>query len=106
MLRRFVALLALAFSTCMFAATSAPAPDRNADAKVVGTWEPPGKQQQVAIWPGAIPDANLDTKSESTDSGGGAFDVSVPTMTLYRANGRNTHSQCWCFPVADIRPWP
>jgi acetyl esterase/lipase len=61
-------------------------------------WQPSVGHAQVPIWPGAIPDPLPDAKSESVDSGGGAFDVSRPTMTLYAAAGRNTGVAIVVFP--------
>jgi acetyl esterase/lipase len=42
-------------------------------------------------------------KPESGDSGGGAFDVSQPTMTVYAANGRNTGVAMLVFPGGGYR---
>jgi len=61
-------------------------------------WQPAPGNVQVPIWPGEIPEAIPDPKAESVDSGGGAFDVSRPTMTVYAAKGRNTGVAIIVFP--------
>jgi acetyl esterase/lipase len=53
---------------------------------------------QVPIWPGAVPDAIPDPKPESVDPGGGAYDVSKPTMTVYAPQDRNTGVAMVVFP--------
>ena len=63
-----------------------------------GGWQPSSGHVQVRIWPGAIPDAIPNPKPESVDPGGGAFDVSQPTMTMYAANGHNTGAAIVVFP--------
>jgi acetyl esterase/lipase len=62
------------------------------------TWQPSPGHTQVPIWPGAVPDAIADPKPESVDSGGGAFDVSRPTMTVYAAKDLNTGVAMVVFP--------
>jgi acetyl esterase/lipase len=62
------------------------------------SWQPSTGHAQVPIWPGAVPDAMPDPKPESVDSGGGAFDVSRPTMTMYAAKDRNTGVAVVVFP--------
>jgi acetyl esterase/lipase len=61
-------------------------------------WQPSPGHVQVPIWPGAVPDAMPNPKPESGDAGGGAFDVSRPTMTVYAAKGRNTGVAVLVFP--------
>src|SRR6185295_19514989 len=61
-------------------------------------WQPTRGHTQVAIWPGAVPDALPNPKPESGDSDGGAFDVSRPTMTTYRAQGHVTGVAAVVFP--------
>lgn len=61
-------------------------------------WQPSGGHVQAPIWPGAVPDAMRDPKPESVDSGGGAFNVSRPTMTMYAAIGRNSGAAIVVFP--------
>jgi acetyl esterase/lipase len=61
-------------------------------------WQPSPGHVQVPIWPGAVPDAVADPKPETGDSGGGAFDVSRPTMTMYAPQGRNTGVAVLVFP--------
>jgi hypothetical protein len=53
-------------------------------------WQPSAGHVRVTIWPDAVPDAIPNPKPESVGSGGGANDVSQPTMTGYAARGRNT----------------
>jgi len=62
------------------------------------SWQPSPGHTQVPIWPGAVPDAIPDPKPESVDPGGGAFDVSRPTMTVYAAKDRNTGVAVVVFP--------
>jgi hypothetical protein len=66
-------------------------------------WHPSPTHVQVPIWPGAVPDALPDPKPESVDSGGGANDVSRPTMTVYAAKGRNTEAAVVVFPGGGYR---
>jgi acetyl esterase/lipase len=66
-----------------------------ADAAV---WQPSSGHVQVPIWPGAVPDALPNQKPESVGPGGGIFDVSRPTMTVYAPNGRNTGVAIVVFP--------
>ena len=61
-------------------------------------WEPSPGHAQQPIWPGAIPDPLPDPKPESVDSGGGAFNISRPTMTMYAAEGHNTGVAVVVFP--------
>jgi acetyl esterase/lipase len=63
-----------------------------------GVWQPSPGHVQVPIWPGAVPDAMPNPKPESADSGGGAFDVSRPTMTMYAPTGGNTGVAVVVFP--------
>lgn len=103
MSKRFVALLVvvLAYSTAAVAVDAQRLASRSngrAEPRVIGTWRPPGKQQQIAIWPGAIPDTNPDAKPESTDASGGAFNVRVPTMTIYPVKEHSTGTTVVVFP--------
>jgi acetyl esterase/lipase len=61
-------------------------------------WQPSPGHVQVPIWPGAVPDAMTNPKPESGDAGGGVFDVSRPTMTMYAAKGHNTGVAVLVFP--------
>ncbi|HKE96847.1 MAG TPA: alpha/beta hydrolase [Povalibacter sp.] len=61
-------------------------------------WQPSPGHEQVPIWPGTVPDAMANPKPESGDAGGGAFNVSRPTMTVYEAQGRNTGVAMLVFP--------
>ncbi|HEY1315401.1 MAG TPA: alpha/beta hydrolase, partial [Steroidobacteraceae bacterium] len=58
---------------------------------------------QVPIWPVAAPDAIPDPNPETVVPGGGAHDVSRPTMTVYAANGRNTGAAVVVFPGGGYR---
>ena len=66
-------------------------------------WQPSPGHVQVPIWPSAVPDAIADPKPESVDPGGGAQDVSRPTMTIYAAKGRNTGVAVLVFPGGGYR---
>ena len=46
-------------------------------------WQPPAGHSQIPIWPGKVPDALPDPRPETGDPDGGAFNVSIPTMTRY-----------------------
>jgi hypothetical protein len=61
-------------------------------------WQPSSGHVQVPIWPGAVPDAMPNPKPETVDPGGGAYDVSRPTMTMYAASGHNTGAAIVVFP--------
>ena len=61
-------------------------------------WQPPPGHEQIEIWPGTVPDALPDGKPETSDSGGGAFNVSKPTMTIYAPAGHNTGVAMIVFP--------
>ena len=66
-------------------------------------WQPSLGHVQTPIWPGAVPDAIPDPKPESVGPGGGANDVSRPTMTLYPAKGRNSGAAVVVFPGGGYR---
>ena len=66
-------------------------------------WQPSPGHVQIPIWPGAVPDEIPDPKPESVDAGGGANDVSRPTMTVYAAKGRNTGAAVVVFPGGGYR---
>jgi acetyl esterase/lipase len=61
-------------------------------------WQPSPGHEQVPLWPGVVPNALPDPKPESVGPGGGAFDVSRPTMTAYAPKGRNTGAAIVVFP--------
>lgn len=73
------------------------------------TWQPPPGQLQLPIWPGAVPDAISAPKAESvvraTGHGGWTQinDVSLPTMTVYPPNGKNTQAAVVVFPGGGFR---
>src|SRR5881275_1245352 len=70
-------------------------------------WQPSAGHTQVAIWPGAAPDAQPTAGSEGshwwpTGPGGpggfGVYRVSRPTMTVYSPEGNNTGAAVVVFP--------
>jgi len=72
-------------------------------------WQPSPGHVQVAIWPGAIPDAMPTRQPESVvaATGHGGWmqinDVSTPTMTVYPPQGRNTGAAVIVFPGGGFR---
>lgn len=66
-------------------------------------WQPSPGHIQVPIWPGAVPNALPNPKPESVGAGGGAWDVSRPTMTMYSPNGHNTGAAIVVFPGGGYR---
>ena len=80
-------------------------------------WQPSPGHTQVAIWPGAVPDAQPDAGPEFVTTSGkeeliaGRPDVAVsnvsrPTMTVYSPTGKNTGAAVVVFPGGAIRFWP
>jgi acetyl esterase/lipase len=73
------------------------------------TWQPSPGQVQIAIWPGAVPDAISAQKPESVvpAAGHGGWmqinDVSQPTMTVYPAKSLNTGAAVVVFPGGGFR---
>jgi acetyl esterase/lipase len=73
------------------------------------TWQPSSGQLQLAIWPGAVPDAIAAPKAESADHADGhggwlrVSDVSQPTMTVYAPIGNNTGAAVVVFPGGGFR---
>jgi acetyl esterase/lipase len=67
-------------------------------------WQPSPGHAQVPIWPGAVPDTLPNPKPESSGPPAGrewwprANDVSLPTMTVYAAQGQNTGVAVVVFP--------
>jgi acetyl esterase/lipase len=62
-------------------------------------WQPGPGLKQVPIWPGAVPDALLNSKSEAVSGDGSTVtDVTRPTMTVYSPKGRNTGVAVVVFP--------
>jgi acetyl esterase/lipase len=73
-------------------------------------WQPSAGHTQVAIWPGAVPDARPTTKPETMEVdtnpkefiGGRSVtainNVSRPTMTVYSPTGKNTGAAVVVFP--------
>lgn len=72
-------------------------------------WEPSSGQAQIAIWPGAAPDAAPAQEPETVvaaDGHGGWHQVqhvSQPTMTVFPARGRNTGVAVIVFPGGGFR---
>jgi acetyl esterase/lipase len=72
-------------------------------------WQPSSGHVQLAIWPGAVPDAIAAPKAESADHADGhggwirASDVSQPTMTVYAPNGKNTEAAVVVFPGGGFK---
>ncbi len=66
-------------------------------------WQASPGQSQVLIWPGSPPDAIASSKPETVDSGGGVFNVSRPTMTVYAPKGNNTGVAVVVFPGGGYR---
>jgi len=78
-------------------------------------WQPSPGHTQMAIWPGAAPDAvpvaGSETATTSTDLVAGkpvviANNVSQPTMTVYSPKGKNTGVAVVVFPGGATRFWP
>ncbi|HEU4374395.1 MAG TPA: alpha/beta hydrolase [Telluria sp.] len=73
------------------------------------TWQPSSGQVQIAIWPGAAPNATATQRPESVvaATGHGGWmqiqEVSKPTMTVYPANGTNTGAAVIVFPGGGFR---
>jgi acetyl esterase/lipase len=73
------------------------------------TWQPSLGHVQVAIWPGAVPNAISRQKTESVvaATGHGGWmqinDVSRPTMTVYPAKSVNTGAAVIVFPGGGFR---
>lgn len=74
---------------------------------LAGTWQPPAGLEQIPLWPGAAPDMQGEVlKSESTfmvrKIPGRHYqaiaDVSVPTLTVFPPQGRNTGAAIVVFP--------
>ncbi len=73
------------------------------------TWQPSPGHTQIPIWPGAAPDPQPVKGPESAESSGpksliagkptvGINNVTVPTMTVYSPNGKNTGTAVVVFP--------
>jgi acetyl esterase/lipase len=73
------------------------------------TWQPSSGHPQIAIWPGAIPDATSIEQPESVvpATGHGGWmqinNVSNPTMTVYPPKGLNTGTAVIVFPGGGFR---
>jgi acetyl esterase/lipase len=97
-------------------ATSPPAPvpapiaQPQPSVRTPGIWQPPAGLKQVAIWPNGAPDMvgvpqpgeNLLVADTPDAIGGrtsvGVYDVTAPTMTVYRPKGKNTGVAMIVFP--------
>ncbi|WP_313918376.1 alpha/beta hydrolase [Tahibacter sp.] len=80
-----------------------------------GPWQPPHNLKQTPIWPGAAPDNGVratvqerieiaqtpDALEGSTSEA--AWDVSVPTMTVFPPKGRNSGAAIVVFPGGGFR---
>lgn len=76
-------------------------------------WEPPGGQQQLPIWPGAIPDAKAGVGPEQMTLREGlpvagrplleVANVTRPTMTIYPPRTGNTGAAVVVFPGGGYR---
>ena len=60
-------------------------------------WSPSPGHTQIPIWPGAAPDVQSVPGSE-THAEGAVTNVTLPTMTVYLPNGRNTGAAVVVFP--------
>lgn len=81
----------------------------------IGVWRQPESLTQTPIWPGAAPNQegivqppeSILTKHTPDAIGGttsqAAFDVSVPTMTVFPPKGRNTGAAIVVFPGGGFR---
>lgn len=73
------------------------------------SWQPSQQQIQIAIWPGAVPDAISTSKTEEVRvvSGHGGWsqvsNVSQPTITVYPAKGENSHAAAVVFPGGGFK---
>lgn len=95
---------------------AAPAPDPEPEIGTrVGIWRQPDGLTQTPIWPGVAPDqAGIVQPPESIltkqtpeaidgDTSQAAFDVSVPTMTVFPPKGRNTGAAIVVFPGGGFK---
>lgn len=116
-----LAVLGLAVGGCERASTEAEPRPQSAIASspegvtTVGPWRQPGDLVQTPIWPGDAPDqAGVDVEPESVlsrdtpEAIGGtisqmAFNVSVPTMTVFPPQGQNTGAAIIVFPGGGFR---
>lgn len=96
--------------------TAAPASEKSKDESswAVGPWQPPHNLKQTPIWPGTVPDARLGQPGERVEiaqtldaldgsTSEAAWDVSVPTMTVFPPKGRNTGAAIIVFPGGGFR---
>jgi acetyl esterase/lipase len=94
--KRLIAVLLLAFG-CASLPAQKPA------------WQPSQSHAQIAIWPGAVPDAQVATEPEAAEVTGAKdlvagrpwtaiSNVSRPTMTVYSPKGENTGAAVVVFP--------
>jgi acetyl esterase/lipase len=76
------------------------------------TWQPSPGHTQLAIWPGAVPDARSSANIESTAVAPGHVagkpwryisNVSRPTLTIYSPTGTNTGAAVVVFPGGGYR---
>lgn len=76
-------------------------------AALAASWQPSAGHTQIPIWPGTPPGTHTPKSPETSDVskeliGGkpviGVYNVSRPTMTIYRAAGKNTGAAVIVFP--------
>ena len=106
--------LALACAAPLLGLVGAPAASAD-HSWVQGAWQPPTGLKQVPIWPEAAPDMDGVPKvservevAETPDALEGptseaAWDVSVPTMTVFPPQGRNTGVAVIVFPGGGFK---
>lgn len=81
----------------------------------VGVWEAPAGLKQIPLWPGVVPDMKGNTQppesvltAETPEAIGSktsqaVFDVTVPTLTVFPAKGKNTGVTMIVFPGGGFR---
>ena len=60
-------------------------------------WQPSPGHTQIPIWPGAVPDVQS-VPGPETLTDGAVTNVTLPTMTVYSPNGKNTGAAVVVFP--------
>ena len=77
-------------------------------------WQPPHNLKQTPIWPGSPPNARVDQPRERVEiaqspdalegsTSEAAWDVSIPTMTIFSPKGQNTGAAIVVFPGGGFR---
>lgn len=127
MLRNFVALACILAAAVIIepvaagdaqppkATTVNPEKPEDQSSWASGPWQPPANLRQVSIWPGSAPDMKSRPKTserieiaQTPDAIEGstseaAWDVTVPTMTIFPPKGRSTHAAIVVFPGGGFR---